>query len=196
MRTLLRPSLVFMALMTLLLGVIYPAVVTGISQAVFPFQANGSLVTDTAGQIRGSVLIGQAFTAPGYLWPRPSATSPAYNGAASSGSNLGPSNPALVDGIKGRVATLQAADSTATAPIPVDLVTMSGSGLDPHISPAAADWQVSRIARARGLDPARVQKVIDANTAPRFLGAFGEPRVNVLLVNLALDHLTPSAGGK
>ncbi len=196
MRTLIRPSLVFMALMTLLLGVIYPAVVTGISQVVFPFQANGSLVTDTTGQVRGSALLGQAFSAPGYLWSRPSATAPAYNGAASGGSNLGPTNPALVDGIKDRIATLQASDSTAKAPIPVDLVTTSGSGLDPHVSPAAAAWQVPRIARARGLDPAEVQKVIDANTAPRFLGAIGEPRVNVLLVNLALDHLTPSAGMK
>ena len=150
MRTLLRPSLVFMALMTLLLGGIYPAVVTGISQAVFPFQANGSLVIDTAGKIRGSALLGQAFSAPGYLWSRPSATAPAYNGAASGGSNLGPTNPALIDGIKDRIATLQASDSTAKAPIPVDLVTSSGSGLDPHISPAAAAWQVSRIAQEPG----------------------------------------------
>jgi K+-transporting ATPase ATPase C chain len=191
MRTLLRPSLVFLALMTLLLGVIYPAVVTGISQAVFPFQANGSLVTDSAGLVRGSALLGQAFSAPGYLWSRPSATSPAYNGAASSGSNLGPSNPALVDEVKVRVAALRAFDSTAAAPIPVDLVTTSGSGLDPHLSPAAAAWQVSRIAVARGLDPTEVQGVIDANTARRFIGIFGEPRVNVLMVNLALDHLTP-----
>ncbi|MFI5210409.1 MAG: potassium-transporting ATPase subunit KdpC [Gemmatimonadales bacterium] len=196
MRTLLRPSLVFMALMTLLLGGIYPAVVTGISQVVWPFQANGSLVTDTAGQVRGSALLGQAFSAPGYLWSRPSATAPAYNGAASGGSNLGPTNPALVDGIKDRIAALQASDSTAKAPIPVDLVTASGSGLDPHVSPAAAAWQVSRIARARGLDPAEVQRLIDANTAPRFFGFVGEQRVNVLLVNLALDHLTPSAGLK
>jgi potassium-transporting ATPase KdpC subunit len=196
MRTLLRPSLAFMALMTLLLGVLYPALVTGIAQAAFPFQANGSLVTDTAGAVRGSALLGQAFTAPGYLWSRPSATGPAYNSAASSGSNLGPTNPALVDAVKQRIAILRAADSTATAPIPADLVTASASGLDPHLSPAAAAWQVSRIARARGLDPAEVQKVIDANTARRFLGAFGEPRVNVLLVNLALDHLTPAAGGK
>jgi potassium-transporting ATPase KdpC subunit len=196
MRTLLRPSLVFMALMTLLLGVIYPAVVTGISQVVWPFQANGSLVTDTAGKVRGSALLGQAFSAPGYLWSRPSATSPAYNGAASGGSNIGPTNPALVDGIKDRIATLKGSDSTVTAPIPVDLVTSSGSGLDPHVSPAAAAWQVSRIARARGLDPAEVQRLIDVNTAPRFLGTFGERRVNVLLVNLALDHLTPSAGVK
>lgn len=194
MRTLLRPSLVFIGLMTFLLGVIYPAVVTGIAQVVFPFQANGSLVTDTAGQVRGSALLGQAFSAPGYLWSRPSATAPAYNGAASGGSNLGPTNPALVDGIKDRIAVLRASDSTATAPVPVDLVTTSGSGLDPHVSPAAAAWQVPRIARARGLDPAEVQRVIDANTAPRFLGTIGEPRVNVLLVNLALDHLTPVSG--
>lgn len=194
MRTLLRPSLVFIGLMTFLLGVIYPAVVTGIAQVVFPFQANGSLVTDTAGQVRGSALLGQAFSAPGYLWSRPSATAPAYNGAASGGSNLGPTNPALVDGIKDRIAVLRASDSTATAPVPVDLVTTSGSGLDPHVSPAAAAWQVPRIAKARGLDPAEVQRVIDANTAPRFLGTIGEPRVNVLLVNLALDHLTPVSG--
>jgi potassium-transporting ATPase KdpC subunit len=193
MRSLLRPSLVFLALMTLLTGVLYPALVTGLAQGLFPRQANGSFVADTAGRLRGSALIAQPFSAPGYLWPRPSATAPAYNAAASSGSNLGPTNPALIEGVGQRIALLRTADPAAPASIPVDLVTASGSGLDPHLSPAAAAWQVSRIARARGLDSAVVDRLIAACTAPRFLGIFGEPRVNVLLVNLALDHLTRGA---
>lgn len=191
MRSLMRPALVFVALMTLLTGVLYPAVITGLAQLFFPSQANGSLILEN-GAARGSRLIGQPFSAPGYLWSRPSATGPVpNNGAASSGSNLGPSNPALRAAVAGRIAALRAADSTLTGPIPVDLVTASGSGLDPELSLAAAAVQVPRIARARGMSPAAVEAVIGANTEGRFLGVFGEPRVNVLLVNLALDRVTP-----
>lgn len=191
MRILLRPALVFVALMTLLTGVLYPAAITGLAQLLFPSEANGSLV-EVEGTARGSRLIGQPFSAPGYLWSRPSATSPIpNNGAASSGSNLGPSNPALRDAVAGRIAALRAADSTLTGPIPVDLVTTSGSGLDPHLSPAAAAVQVPRIARARGMSPASVEAIIASHTEGRFLGVFGEPRVNVLLVNLSLDGDVP-----
>lgn len=191
MRSLLRPALVFVALMTLLTGVLYPVVITGLAQLLFPFQANGSLV-EVDGTARGSRHIGQLFGAPGYLWSRPSATSPTpYNAAGSSGSNLGPSNPALRDAVAGRIIALRAADSTLTGPVPVDLVTASGSGLDPHVSVAAAAVQVPRIARARGMTPAAVEAVIAAHTEGRFLGVFGEPRVNVLMVNLALDGAAP-----
>lgn len=191
MRALLRPALVFIALMTLLTGVLYPAAITGLAQLLFPSQANGSLVV-VDGTARGSRLIGQPFGAPGYLWSRPSATGPVpNNAAASSGSNLGPSNPALVEAVAGRIAALRAADSTLTRPVPVDLVTASGSGLDPHLSLAAAAVQVPRIARARGMTTAAVQAVIAAHTEGRFLGVFGEPRVNVLMVNLALDRGAP-----
>lgn len=190
MRSLLRPALMFVALMTLLTGVLYPAAITGLAQLIFPSQANGSLIVEN-GTARGSRLIGQPFSAPEYLWSRPSATGPMPdNAAASSGSNLGPSNPALRDAVAGRIAALRAADSTLTGPIPVDLVTSSGSGLDPELSLAAAAVQVPRIARARGMAPAAVEQVIAANTEGRFLGVFGEPRVNVLLVNIALDHAT------
>jgi K+-transporting ATPase ATPase C chain len=191
MRTLLRPALVFVALMTLLTGVVYPAAITGLAQLLLPSEANGSLV-EVDGTARGSRLIGQPFSAPGYLWSRPSATRPVpNNGMASSGSNLGPSNPALRDAVAGRIAALRAADSTLTGPIPVDLVTTSGSGLDPHLSPAAAAVQVPRIARARGMSPASVEAIIASHTEGRFLGVFGEPRVNVLLVNLSLDGNVP-----
>ena len=191
MRSLMRPALMFVALMTLLTGVLYPAAITGLAQLLFPSQANGSLVV-VDGTVRGSRLVGQPFSAPGYLWSRPSATGPTpYNGAASSGSNQGPSNPALHDAVVARVGALRAADSTLTGPVPVDLVTASGSGLDPHISVAAATVQVPRIARARGMAPEAVQAVIAAHTEQRFLGVFGEPRVNVLLVNLALDQGAP-----
>ncbi len=191
MRSLLRPALMFVALMTLLTGVLYPAAITGLAQLIFPSQANGSLLVEN-GTARGSRLIGQPFSAPGYLWSRPSATGPTPdNAAASSGSNLGPSNPALRDAVAGRIAALRAADSTLTGPIPVDLVTASGSGLDPELSLAAAAVQVPRIARARGMAPAAVEQIIAAQTEGRFLGIFGEPRVNVLLVNLALDRGTP-----
>ena len=191
MRSLIRPALVFVALMTLLTGVLYPAAITGLAQLLFPSQANGSLV-EVDGVARGSRLIGQPFSAPGYLWSRPSATGPApNNAAASSGSNLGPSNPALREAVGGRIAALRAADSTLTGPVPVDLVTASGSGLDPHLSLAAAAVQVPRIARARGMTTEAVEAVIAAHTEGRFLGVFGEPRVNVLLVNLALDQGSP-----
>ena len=191
MRSLMRPALMFVALMTLLTGVLYPAAITGLAQLLFPSQANGSLVV-VDGTVRGSRLVGQPFSAPGYLWSRPSATGPTpYNGAASSGSNQGPSNPALHDAVVARVGALRAADSTLTGPVPVDLVTASGSGLDPPISVAAATVQVPRIARARGMAPEAVQAVIAAHTEQRFLGVFGEPRVNVLLVNLALDQGAP-----
>jgi potassium-transporting ATPase KdpC subunit len=191
MRSLLRPALVFVALMTFLTGVLYPVAITGLAQLLFPSQANGSLV-EVNGMARGSRLVGQPFSAPGYLWSRPSATGPTpYNGAASSGSNQGPSNPALHDAVAARIAALRAADSTLTAPVPVDLVTASASGLDPHLSLAAAEVQVPRIARARGMTPEVVQAVIAAHVEGRFLGVFGEPRLNVLLVNLALDGQAP-----
>ena len=191
MRSLLRPALAFVALMTLLTGVLYPVVITGLAQLFFPTQANGSLV-EVNGMARGSRLIGQPFSAPGYLWSRPSATGPTpYNGAASSGSNQGPSNPALHDAVAARIAELRAADSTLSRPVPVDLVTASASGLDPHVSLAAAAGQVPRIARARGMTPEAVQAVVSAHTEGRFLGVFGEPRVNVLLVNLAFDGAAP-----
>jgi len=191
MRSLLRPAFGFVLLMTLLTGVLYPAAITGLAQLLFPSQANGSLIVEH-GTVRGSRLIGQPFSAPGYLWSRPSATGPTPdNAAASTGSNLGPSNPALRAAVATRIAALRAADSTLTGPIPVDLVTASGSGLDPELSRAAAAVQVPRIARVRGMTPAAVERIIAANTEGRFLGVFGEPRVNVLLVNLALDRATP-----
>ena len=191
MRSLLRPALMFVALMTLLTGVLYPAAITGLAHVLFPSQSNGSLIV-VDGTARGSRLIGQPFSAPGYLWSRPSATGPTpYNGAASSGSNQGPSNPALHDAVAARISALRAADSTLSRPVPVDLVTASGSGLDPHVSVAAAAVQVPRIARARGMTPEAVQAVIAAHTEGRFLGVFGEPRVNVLLVNLAFDGAAP-----
>lgn len=188
MKSTLRPALVLLALLGLLTGVVYPLVVTGIAQAAFPARANGSLVVE-GGQVRGSVLIGQPFDEPRYFWSRPSATTPAYNGGASSGSNLGPLNPALADAVKARVEALRAADPENTAPVPVDLVTASGSGLDPHISPAAALYQVGRVARARGLDPERVRQLVLSHSEGRELGILGEPRVNVLLLNLALERL-------
>jgi K+-transporting ATPase ATPase C chain len=184
----LRPALVVLALLTLLTGVVYPLLVTGIAQAAFPDQANGSLVK-LGNKVIGSSQIGQQFESPEYFWGRPSATAPAYNAAASSGSNLGPLNPALRDAVKARVDALHAADPANTALIPVDLVTASGSGLDPHVSPAAAYYQVRRVANARQLDEARVKTLVDAHVEGRVLGVLGEPVVNVLLLNLALDKL-------
>jgi K+-transporting ATPase ATPase C chain len=183
-----RPALVLLALLSVLTGIVYPLVVTGVAQAAFPSQASGSLVVQE-GKVRGSALIGQPFDEPRYFWSRPSATTPAYNGAASSGSNLGPLNPALTDAVKARVEALRAADPGDTGPVPVDLVTASGSGLDPHISPAAAQYQAGRVARARGLDPERVRQLVVEHTEGRQLGVLGEPHVNVLLLNLALDRL-------
>ncbi len=175
--------------LTVLTGIIYPLAVTGISQAVFPERANGSIIMKD-GKPVGSALVGQQFDGPGYFWGRPSATTPyPYNGALSSGSNLGPDNPALVREVQARVNALHAAGPGNKKPIPVDLVTSSGSGLDPDISPAAALYQAGRVARARGLAEAQVRALIRANTTGRFLGIFGEPAVNVLKLNLALEGL-------
>jgi K+-transporting ATPase ATPase C chain len=184
----LRPALVSLALLTLITGVAYPVVVTLIAQTVFPSQANGSLIVDKDGKVLGSRLIGQPFDDPKYFWGRPSATSPhPYNAAASSGSNQGPTNPALTKAVQERVDALRAADPGNTAPVPVDLVTASASGLDPHISPAAALYQAPRVAKARNLDEAKVRALVAAHTQGRQLGFLGEPAVNVLTLNLALD---------
>ena len=189
MGRMLRNAAMLLLLMTVITGIAYPLLVTGLAQAVFPVQANGSLLAKDGKPI-GSALIGQPFTASKYFWGRPSATAPqAYNGSASNGSNLGPTNPALADAVRQRIAALQAADPGNTAPIPVDLVTASGSGLDPEISPAAAQYQLARVARARGLPLAEVQALVARCTRGRQLGVLGEPRVNVLELNLALDAL-------
>jgi K+-transporting ATPase ATPase C chain len=163
--------------------------VTAVAQLVFPEQANGSLLVKEK-RVIGSMLVGQPFDDPKYFWGRPSATSPAYNGGASSGSNLGPLNPALLDAVKARVAALREQDPTNRAPVPVDLVTASGSGLDPHISPAAALFQVGRVAAKRGLDPRHVRALVESHVEARTFGVLGEPTVNVLLLNLALDEQT------
>lgn len=182
----LRQSMVIFGLLTVLTGVAFPLAITGLSRLAFSSQAEGSLVYD-GNQVAGSSLIGQSFTDPTDFWSRPSATGPApYNAAASSGSNLGPSNPALVTAVQERVAALHAADPEYDAPIPVDLVTASASGLDPHISPAAALYQVHRVARTTGLNEARVRELVAQFTEGRTLGLLGEPRVNVLLLNRAL----------
>src|SRR5580765_4494765 len=187
MRAHLRPALVSLALLSVVTGLAYPAIVTVVAQLIFPRQANGSLVT-AGGKTVGSSLIGQPFDDPKYFWSRPSATSPfGYNAGASSGSNLSPTNPALVSSVQGRVDALRAADPGNTAPVPVDLVTASASGLDPHISPAAALYQVGRVAKARKLEPDVVRQLVDRYTEGRQLGFLGEPRVNVLELNLALD---------
>jgi K+-transporting ATPase ATPase C chain len=184
---LLRPALVSFALMTLLTGVVYPLAVTGVAQLVFPAKANGSLILKDGAPV-GSELIGQPFDDPKYFWSRLSATSPVgYNGAASSGSNLGPLNDALVDAVKGRIDALKAADPGNTAPVPIDLVTASSSGLDPNISPAAAQYQIARVARARGFDAATVRGMVAEHTRGRQWGVLGEPVVDVLSLNLALD---------
>jgi len=189
MKTLIRPALMTLLIFTLLTGVIYPLAVTGIAQLVFPHQANGSLIVRN-GQAVGSALIGQQFDAPKYFWGRLSATGPfPYNAAASSGSNLGPSNPALLDAVQARITALKAADPTNTQPIPVDLVTASGSGLDPDISVAAALYQVPRVARIRGMSEAAVTTLVNQYTEGRQFGFLGEPRVNVLELNLALDGI-------
>ena len=193
------PSVVSLLFFTVVTGMAYPAVITGLAQVLFPHQANGSLITDAAGNVVGSELIGQSFTDPGYVWGRPSATSPVpYNAAASSGSNYGPLNPALIgpDGsVAARIQALKdanlAAGVTTTDPIPVDLVTASASGLDPHISPAAALYQAPRVAAVRGIDVAEVRALIDQHTEGRTLWILGEPRVNVLELNLALDAVHP-----
>jgi K+-transporting ATPase ATPase C chain len=185
--SILRPAISLLVLMTVITGIGYPLGVTGVAKLLFPGQAAGSLIVKD-GRPVGSRLIGQPFSDPRYFWSRPSATSPQpYNGLSSGGSNLGPLNPALTDAIKARIAALQAADPTNHAPIPADLVTASASGLDPAISPAAAYYQAGRIARIRHLSPDRVRALIAAHTRGRLLGVIGEPRVNVLELNLALD---------
>lgn len=189
MKTLFRPALTLFVLLSVITGLIYPLLVTRISQALFPAQAAGSLILRD-GKPVGSRLIGQNFTDPKYFWSRPSATSPQpYNAAASGGSNLGPLNPALQEAVAVRVKTLREADSGNTALVPVDLVTASASGLDPQISPAAANYQAARVARVRGLPLDAVQTLVAQQTNGRQWGVFGEPRVNVLELNLALDNL-------
>ena len=185
-----RPALILFVILSVVTGLLYPLAVTGVAQAVFSHQANGSLITQN-GKVVGSELIGQSFTAPGHFWGRPSATAPMpYNAAASGGSNQGPTNPALVDAVKARIEALRAADPGNTRAVPVDLVTASASGLDPHISPAAADYQTARVAKARGLPLAQVQTLVQQHTEAPWLGLLGEPRVNVLALNLALDALS------
>ena len=189
MRALFRSSVVTLVFFMLLTGLIYPMVITGIAQWIFPYQANGSLMQQN-GQGIGSELIGQAFTDPKYFWGRPSATVPfPYNAASSSGSNLGPTNPALEQVVRARIEALQSADPGNDAPIPVDLVTASASGLDPHISVAAALYQVPRVAREQSLSEEQVRFLVAQYTEGRQLGFLGEPRVNVLRLNLALDGL-------
>jgi len=186
MKSLIRPAITLFVLLSAVTGVAYPLLVTGLAQGVFPDQANGSLI-EVAGKPVGSALIGQNFTDPGYFWGRPSATSPMpYNAASSSGSNQGPTNPALVEAVKARVAALRAADPSNLLPVPVDLVTASGSGLDPHISPAAAYYQAARVARQRKLPEADVRALIAGQIEPPLWGVFGEARVNVLKLNLSL----------
>jgi K+-transporting ATPase ATPase C chain len=186
---LIRPAVSLLALMTVLLGIVYPLVITGAAKVAFPRQAGGSLIFQN-GKLIGSRLIGQSFSDPKYFWGRPSATSPQpYNGLASSGSNLGPLNPALLDAVKANAKALRDADPDNRLPIPVDLVSASGSGLDPEISPAAAHYQAARVARARNLPLEQVESVIRAHEQGRLLGFIGEPRINVLEANLALDHL-------
>ncbi|MDR0479547.1 MAG: potassium-transporting ATPase subunit KdpC [Burkholderiaceae bacterium] len=189
MKILLRPALILLVLLTLITGVIYPLAVTGIAQGLLSARANGSLMLHD-GQPVGSALIGQNFADPGHFWSRPSATTPVpYDANASGGANLGPTNPALAQAVQARIAALRAADPGNTAPVPIDLVTTSASGLDPHISAAAARYQTQRVARVRGLPPERVLQLVDAHTERPFLGWFGEPRVNVLQLNLALDAM-------
>ncbi|MEF7615858.1 potassium-transporting ATPase subunit KdpC [Aquincola sp. MAHUQ-54] len=194
---LLRPALVLFAALSVITGLAYPLAVTGIAQGVFPAQANGSLV-EHGGRVVGSRLVGQAFSAPGHFWGRPSATAPApYNAGASGGANLGPSHPALREAVQARIAALRAADPGNTAPVPVDLVTASASGLDPDISRAAADYQAARVARARGLPLAQVTALIERHAQAPWLGWLGEPTVNVLALNLALDAMAaPAAPGR
>ncbi len=192
MTSILRPALVLFGSLTLVVGVLYPLAVTGIGQVAFADQAAGSLIVRD-GKTVGSRLIGQSFSSPGYFWGRPSATGPmAYNASGSSGSNQGPLNPALVDAVKGRIAALRAADPGNTSPVPVDLVSASASGLDPEISVAAARYQVARVAAARKLPRDRVEALVSEHTKAKLFGLFGEARVNVLALNLAIDAAPPA----
>ena len=191
--TQLRLSFLFVVVFTVITGFAYPLIVTLLGQALFPRQANGSLIVVNGKKV-GSELIGQPFDDPKYFWGRPSATTPyAYNAASSGGSNSGPTNPDFINTVKSRIDALKKADpDMADAPVPMDLVTASGSGLDPHISPAGAEYQVARVAKARKLDPQKVRELVAQNTQGRFLGFIGDPGVNVLKLNLALDALTPT----
>lgn len=189
MTKMIRPALVLFVLLSAITGILYPLAITGVARALFPQQANGSLVL-RGGEPIGSALIGQHFSAPRYFWGRPSATAPnPYNAAASGGANQGPLNPALAEAVQARVAVLRAADPGNRTTVPLDLVTTSASGLDPHISPAAARWQAPRVARVRGLETAQVEQLVSQHTEARLWGLLGEPRVNVLALNLALDAL-------
>ena len=189
MFTMIRNAFMSLILFTILAGFVYPLVVTGIAQAIFPSRANGSIIT-RGGKPVGSALIGQQFEDPGYFWGRLSATTPyPYNGGSSSGSNLGPNNPELMKAVQARIHAVRTADPDNKAKIPVDLVTASGSGLDPHISPAAAEYQVQRVAKARGLDETTVRALVAKETQGRWLGILGEPVVNVLKLNIALEGL-------
>ena len=186
----LKPAFMMLLVLTALTGLAYPLAVTGLSQLLFPNQANGSLILDKGGKPLGSKLIGQTFSDPKYFWSRPSATSPyPDNAGASSGSNLGPTNPALMDAVQSRIQALKEADPGNDKPIPVDLVTASGSGLDPHISPAAAEYQINRVAKARNMAAAKLRALVGQHTEQRQWWVLGEPRVNVLGLNLALDGI-------
>jgi K+-transporting ATPase ATPase C chain len=189
MSRVLAPALLLLLAFSVLTGIVYPLAVTGIASVCCARTAGGSLIVHGA-RLVGSALLAQPFDDPKYFWPRPSATTPQpYNGIGSTGSNLGPTNPALLEAVSARLATLQQADPGNTLPVPVELVTASGSGLDPHISPAGARYQLARVARARGIDAATLRALIDAHTLPRQWGVLGEPRVNVLELNLALDAM-------
>jgi potassium-transporting ATPase KdpC subunit len=189
MKNILKPAAMMLVVWSLITGLIYPLLVTGVAQWLFPAQANGSLILDKEGKLRGSALIGQAFDDPMYFWGRPSATMPyPYNAEASSGSNLGPTNPALVELVGQRVQVYRFGPSASRQPIPVDLVTASGSGLDPHVSEAGAAYQILRVALARGLSPERLRALVEQYTEGRQWWAFGEPRVNILKLNMALDE--------
>ena len=185
----LKPAILLFILLSIILGLCYPLLMTGVGQVTMPNQANGSLI-EKEGQLVGSALIGQPFDQPQYIWTRPSAAGDGYDATQSSGSNLGPLNPELASNVEAQVQKLKAADPQNKAPIPIDLVTMSGSGLDPHISPAAAQWQANRVASIRGVSIEQVQKAIDDNTDSKQFNIFGEPRVNVLAANLALDEIS------
>lgn len=188
MISIIRQAFVVFVALTIITGIGYPILVTVVAQAAFPHQANGSLITIN-GKLVGSELIGQQFDDPKYFWGRPSATSLSYNAAASTGSNLGPTNPAQLQAVKDRVEVLKNADQNQTSNVPIDLVTASGSGLDPQISPAAAEYQVSRISKARRLDAKELSRLVAEHTEGRTLGLMGEPRVNVLKLNMVLDRL-------